>query len=68
MHISGRTAAVTLPDGSYIVTHLDTSVCIRLDGPAAALWSECSEHEVVDVPHDQQEIAHLLVEQGFLVP
>lgn len=67
MHISERTATVPVADGTYIVTNLDTSVCIRLDGPAALLWRECTQREVVDVPGKQQAIALALLEQGFLV-
>lgn len=66
MHISERTAAVSGADGDFIVTNLDTSVCIRLDGPAALLWRACSEGEVVDVPASQEAIAEALVAQGFL--
>ena len=67
MIISGRTAAVALPDGAYVVTNLDTSVCVRLDGPAAALWAECSEHGSVDISPEHQGVADVMREQGLLV-
>jgi hypothetical protein len=67
MIISGRTAAVALPDGAYVVTNLDTSVTARLDGPAAAIWAECTEKGRVDVPQEHRQVAEVLVLHGFLV-
>ena len=67
MHISGRTAAVALPDGAFIVTNLDTSVTVRLEGPAAAIWGECTEKGSVDVPLEHREVAAVLLAHGLLV-
>jgi len=67
MIISGRTAAVALPDGAYVVTNLDTSVTARLEGPAAAIWAECTEKGRVDVPLAHRDVADALVLHGLLV-
>jgi hypothetical protein len=67
MHISGRTAAVALPDGAFIVTNLDTSVTVRLDGPAAVIWAACTEQGSVDVPVEHRGVADVLLAHGLLV-
>jgi hypothetical protein len=67
MYISGRAAAVALPDGAFVVTNLDTSVCVRLDGPAAAIWAECTEQGSAEISPEQRDVADVLRAQGLLV-